>query len=754
MPLGTAYIDGLISGLDTTSIIEQIASIQRRPITRLTVQKSELASKLTLYRSIGASLTALGVAAADLSDPSDFIPHTLSVSDDTRLAASASSSAQQGSYEIVIQNLAEAHKVSSAAQTASDEALGYAGDIIVNGTAVAIEADDTLAHIRDAINNAGAGVTATILQVEDNDYRLMLSANGTGADNAIDLVDANASSILNDLGVLDGTTTIKHAVTNGARSDGAHNSALDVAEAFGLVIPPAGTVRISGQDVTIDLSVDSLDTIRDRINSDVTGVTASVVSEEVDGETVFRLQIVGDSGTPTFEDDNNVLQTLGILREGFADVKQQALDATVTVDGVTITRSTNSLDDVIAGVSMELLEADLDETITLTIERDYDAVVTQVRNFIGSYNRVASMINEAQSYDTETNTGGLLFGDAAILNLEDGLHRVMANLITVPGGDPVLLSSVGITTDSDGKLVVDSSDLLEALENDPNAVARMFGMNTVASTSDIEFVSATETTRDSGANGYVVNITQAAEQATATSATLASGITVDEILKFDDTYPVTLTAGMSLTEARDHLNSWFQTFNMAYEASVDGNQLVINHEVYGSDYEVAVSSSLDQGAGGTDLGGATAGQTATYAGLDVEGTINGEDCSGRGQFLSGLDDNETTVGLTLRITAATTGDIGTITIAKGAAQRLADYTTLLTSSDYGMITNGVDSLEDSMEGIDDEIELVSERVGRYVDRLRSQFLLMERNLAQASALDLYMTGQINALPRNYMRSSW
>ena len=280
---------------------------------------------------------------------------TLTSSASDRIAASAGDSAQAGTYSVVVEKLAQAQKIAGGAIASASPPLGYMGDIRVNGKTVSIVAGDTLTTLRDKINRAGAGVSATILTVASDDHRLLLNATKTGQANAIDLVEASGAGILKGLGLTDGVATAKNAITNGLQSDAVGNSATDIATAYGLLAPASGTVLVNAQAVHLDLAHDSLENIRDRINSQVTGVTASIVPQDVDGKPQFRLSLVGESGAPALQDDSNVLQTLGFLKQGIADERVAAQNATATVDGVSVERATNSVDDVIAGVSMELL---------------------------------------------------------------------------------------------------------------------------------------------------------------------------------------------------------------------------------------------------------------------------------------------------------------------------------------------------------------------------------------------------------------
>ena len=750
--VGTTYLDGLVSGLNTTDIIDQLAAVQGKAVDRLKTHRSVLEQKLAAFTAVGAAMGSLQLTAQSLASSAQFLPFQTAVSNNSVVAAAANDKATAGSHTITISQLAEAHKISSGAVADASSALGYEGDIRINGETIGVKATWTLSDLRSAIDKADCGVTASVLRVSATDSRLILTSKTTGLQNAIDLVDANGAGILSDLGLVSEALTVKHAVTDGVQSDGLTTQSTPVAAALDLTTPPAGTITINGHGVDIDLATDSLLDIADKINATPEiGATASVVSSKVDGKTVFSLQIVGDGGTPALEDNGTgVLTTLGILGKSVANEMTAAADAAFTIDGFAMTRSSNSVDDAITGVSIELTGT-TSSTVTLTVSRDADAAVKQVQALVEAYNSLIDRIGSYQAYDAENNTGGLLSGNQTLNNLVSELRRTLTDPITTTDGSTLLLRSLGVTADGYDKLSVNTGVLTAALKDDPDLVSRLFGFSWSASTSEISYVSSTNNTADSGLSGFSVNITQVATKSAAASAALAAGIAVDETLTFEGAGSVTLTAGMTLDEAANALNAHFGDRSLALLATVDGDTLKVEHEQYGSRYGFSVTSSLDQGVGGTDLGGATAGEARNWAnGRDVAGTINGEACSGRGQFLTGNTTNSTTAGLTLRVSAQTTGEVGRITLAEGAAKRLSDYIGFSLDSGYGSITRAKDGIEGEIDAKDDEIKKTQERIQVYIDKMRIKFTTMETLLGKAQNLQSYLTGQLESLPRNYM----
>ncbi len=744
MDVGTMAISGLIArDFDIEGVITQLAQIRRRPVALLEERKSACNDQIVALQQLTARALSLSTSASALLDGTAFGQVSASSSDESAVVVSASAGAPVGSYDIVVSKLAQSHKVSSGVVTSADEALGYAGDIIINGQVVTIEAADTLSDIRDAINGSGAGVSASILTVAEDDHRLSITSLTSGVDGAIEMIDANASGILEAIGLQDSLTTIKHAITDGAAGDALSDKFGPIADALGLVSAPAGTVQINGVDVAIDLATDSLEDIASAISA-VSGVTATIQTLDLDGQAAYRLEIVGDTGVPTFVDDANVLTTLGVLEKGFANTVDAAQDAAFTIDGVAMTRSTNAVDDAIENVQLQLVSETGGSTVTVDVRADTAATVETVESFVDAYNEVIRFINKHQDFDAETEQGGLFFGSPVVMQIEAQLRDQVSDLVDTMGGDLLLASQVGLSFDAHDQLVLDSAALLDALATNPEGVRRLFGTRTDTTSPEVQVHALSSATADSGAAGYAVEITQAAERATARSDVLPSGITLDETLTIDGK-SITLTAGMSLQEAADLINALATAQGMAIDASVDGDTIVVEHELYGTSHEITIESSLDDGAGGTGLGGAVAGEVEVYTGRDVAGTIGGEAAEGRGRILTAAEGSPAE-GLQLIVTAETTGSKGVVLVSKGIATRLTDYLEAITDPDAGSLTRATEGVNAQIESIDEEIADLEGDVDRYIEELQAQFSRMETQMSQSLSLLDWLENQVKYLP--------
>ena len=180
-------------------------------------------------------------------------------------------------------------------------------------------------------------MTASIVSYGLNDYRLILTNDETGV-KGISLQNGSGSSLVERFGWKNKDVSLKHAITGGAQSDGFTSSTEAIKSLLGLSTTQSGDIVIDGQSVSLDLAIDSLEDIKNKINAaGIAGVTASVTESTTGVTTSYRLQI---EGTQNVSDSQNILDTLGILQKGVSDVNGTTSAITMTEDGAKITAST------------------------------------------------------------------------------------------------------------------------------------------------------------------------------------------------------------------------------------------------------------------------------------------------------------------------------------------------------------------------------------------------------------------------------
>lgn len=190
---------GIGSGLDVNSIVSQLMLAEQRPLNLLQSQEQSFRSRLSAYGTLKSAVSSLETAMKSLAgSTTGFSSHTVSSSNSTILGASSTGKVAAGTYTIQVTQLAQQQKLTSAGVADPAASLGSGSLRLAVGPELDIEVtpkEHSLLGIRDAINAAKAGVTATVVNDGSaNGNRLVLTANQTGAANTIRLT-ANDPSL-------------------------------------------------------------------------------------------------------------------------------------------------------------------------------------------------------------------------------------------------------------------------------------------------------------------------------------------------------------------------------------------------------------------------------------------------------------------------------------------------------------------------------------------------------------------------------
>jgi len=325
MSSSTNLISGLASGFDWRSMIDQLMAVEHSSVDRVTTKQTEASNKLTEWQSVNTKLLALKTAAEDLKDSEDFSIFSSTMTTDSStvkaadlLSVATSASASRGTYNIVVNGIASAEKLACSFFSSITDSLGSycAGDILINGQAVSISESDDLVDIRDKINNINSGnnatgVTASIVNYGASGYRLILTSDETGAD-GISLLNASSNDILGNLGFTEKASVsqvIKNGITGGAQSDCFTSTSQTIQDLLGLSAGQSSTtltIKDAGgtnsNPISLNLANDDLNDICNaiNINKGSANISASVVSENIDGTTYYRLQIDGVNSASPF----------------------------------------------------------------------------------------------------------------------------------------------------------------------------------------------------------------------------------------------------------------------------------------------------------------------------------------------------------------------------------------------------------------------------------------------------------------------
>jgi flagellar hook-associated protein 2 len=280
-----------------------------------------------------------------------------------------------------------------------------------------------------------------------------------------------------------GATSIQ--VENLATAERTYSNGFGDKTATGLFGTGTITIAIGTADpVSIDVTAsDSLESVAAKINDAGVRVNADVI---FDG-TNYMLRVAGeDTGAEnalTFTDSGT---TLGLTDP--ANERQAATDASFFVDGIAMTRPTNTVADAIPGVTLNLvgtttfdaLDGANDEVVTLDVQRDPDALATKVEAFIDSYNQVQSFINTEFAYFGTAKGPGSLSGDATLRSVQSRLRSIVGSSPSGLTGAFQTFGAIGIDGDRTGSLSLDRADLERALNDDPEGVLALLNGDATA----------------------------------------------------------------------------------------------------------------------------------------------------------------------------------------------------------------------------------------------------------------------------------
>jgi len=244
------------------------------------------------------------------------------------------------------------------------------------------------------------------------------------------------------------------------------------------------TLTVDGKEtaVTIGATNATLSGLKSAINSSGAAVTASIVNTGTSDSPDYRLVVQSkNTGTAKAVSISSALAGGADPFAGGGTEVQAAADALFSANGLTITRSNNTVSDVIPGVTFVLLqEGDVDGTVEstdasakITVATDSSSLKSSVKNFVDSYNAVNTIINGQFALDPDSKKQGALAGDASVR----GVIARLRSEISKVGGIGVgfkFISDIGVKFQNDGSLKLDETALADALDKDPQGVEALF----------------------------------------------------------------------------------------------------------------------------------------------------------------------------------------------------------------------------------------------------------------------------------------
>lgn len=756
VPSASSVISSAALGLGTTVPISQVLTglmqVESIPLTQLQNQVTGVNTEISAYGQLNSALATFQQSLTALTSPTEFSSYTATSSNTAALTASAVIGVQSGTYTVNTTQLAQAQSLATAGQASLNTSLtsgsGTSTVTIAFGTQngstftqnaaqpggsiTVSSSNNTLAGLRDAINNANLGVTATIVNDGSNTpYHLVLTSNQTGANQSMQI------SVQGDSGL-----------------------------ASMLTYPPS----------------------------------------------------TGDTMTQT--------------------VPPQ--DAKLTVNGLSLTSSSNSVGTAVPGLTLNLQQLG---TSTVSVAANTSSVQTDIDNFVSAYNTLHSTISQLTAYNPG-GTNGPLIGDATTTQIQNQLQKVLASGLSGTGSGYSSLAAVGIGLDSDGTLSVDDSSLSQALQSNPGQFSALFGTAGSATNSNVTYLVGGTNTQP---GSYAVNITQPATNGTfagsstptydtatgsialSGSTTIASAttmtVTINGTQETVNLTPLTnATPAAVAAQLQSDINNAFsgtgltanvtqnngvlsvtpptgQTISIAdgtnnpatqlfggsvsnnsttipaggtpFSVTVDGAaaNITVPQGIYTSSQlatalqtAINTNSTLQQagvsvnvaqtngiltvtsasygssssvnisGSGAAQLFGASATSTT---GLDVAGTIGGYGATGSGQVLT-AGNSGPAAGMVVQVTGNATGTLGNVNYSQGYASLLNSIVTNATNPTSGAIFNATTTLNTQVTSLQTQETSLQTYISQVQQQYTSQFSSLNAMVVQMQSTATFL----------------
>ncbi len=239
--------------------------------------------------------------------------------------------------------------------------------------------------------------------------------------------------------------------------------------------------------VTIDATNNTLSGLRDAINAAHAGVTATIINDGAGARLVLK-GATGSASAFTVE-ASPATDDIGLAHFVYAPANSTmtpaatAQDANLLLDGISVTRASNTVTDLIPGVTLALRSVSLGAPVTIAPSRDIAGIKTAVSDLAATLSALNGLIASLTKPADAQSVAGALIGDGAIGRLRQQLGTLTSVpvLTGVAAGVPNRLADVGLVTARDGTLTVDDARLAAAVTANPDAVNALLSGLTAAS---------------------------------------------------------------------------------------------------------------------------------------------------------------------------------------------------------------------------------------------------------------------------------
>ncbi len=488
-------VDGVLSGLKTSDLINQLSIAEQQAIKNLQNQKTKITTRDKAYQDLNTKVVSFQSSLKMLLMSSTVNGRSALSSAPTIATASATADAANGVFTVNVLGQATTTSITSGAAVGQPAAADMSGNVdpsvllknaglttpvtagtfTINGHQITVDPNtQTWADVNTAIQAATGGSVS--LSFGANQVSLVSSGSPMQIGTATDTSNFLSATHLADAAQVDQGGGNYKVTSNQLLGGAVTTVALSSAHLATAINDNGATGAFTVNGVTINWTAgDSLNTVLGRINSSSANVRAAYdpTTDKINLTNVAT----GAQDVALSDTSGNFLAAAGLTA---GSVKTVGVPATYTITQNGVTSATqysnsNVVSNALPGITLTL--SALGST-TVTVSQDTASAQKSLQNFVDQFNGLVDLIDKDTAYDTSTKTGAVLSGDANVRMLGSQLRSMITSAAITPSGAAYkTMGDIGISTGAFGAqvgttkhLALDSAKLTAALQSNPNAV--------------------------------------------------------------------------------------------------------------------------------------------------------------------------------------------------------------------------------------------------------------------------------------------
>ena len=491
---------GAGSGIDIHKMAQDLTDVERMPKeAQINESITETNAQISAYGLVTYQLGILKTAFEGINDASEMSTSTSTSTNTTAVNfSSLDGTAQEGSYDVSVSALANGQQSKSSEYASKTTSLnsGTGFDLLLaigptggsTTTKTISVATDTPQGVVNAINATDHGVTATLVDTgtAGSNYRIILSGT-SGAKNAFTV----STTATGDTSTAGPSLGLSSSIT------AQYKIAFANSDATGATANQDLTFSFGGKTATIDLYNETstaarytglsdsnlLTEINAQLDAQGIGFSASVTSDN-SGFTFTQDTAASVSSAPTATLDGSA-HTVTQVRAGVNNTMQTATDSVFTFNGLSITRSSNTIDDVVTGAVLSINQVTATDSganpVRLNISKDTSTLQAKIEGLVAEYNNFNGLMSELGSNNTDEDNemmGALRRDSATVRYVQNQLRTAILADSSTTSGAITGLRDLGVEMDKSGDLVFDADDYKTAITGNYQQVVTMLTANT------------------------------------------------------------------------------------------------------------------------------------------------------------------------------------------------------------------------------------------------------------------------------------